>query len=395
MEYTLMNKDREVLSFETETKEGITLIKNESIIDESLLPPGFDGNIKNYIEKRRAPKHRKHIAKLLHQLNADNIDGYIKVCNAASLTDTFWVSSSDNPLTWNDVSLYRNAFDENIARVAIDGGDASFGSTSPELSVDGQYAKCWIRDNGKLSLLKRGDPFFGEREVFAEYYSSQIVNKICTQAVSYNIVKYHDKIATKCPIFTSEDKGFLPISRLYPSNYGTEAVTFLESIQQYDDGDNYRRMVIADALILNIDRHLGNFGYLIDNDALKPLQMAPVFDFNRAMLFNLTDDQFQREDMNNLFAQPCTDGGFVPNAKSVLTDEIRADLKNLQGFTFCRSDIANWPDSRLDKYEQFIDFQINQILGQTKVIIHDAPSIKRTTPKATAFKKTNSPELEK
>ena len=86
MRYTLMNKNREVLSFETNTEEsGITLIKNERVIDESLLPLGFDGNVKNYIEKRRAPKHRKHIAKLLHQLNADNIDGCIKVCNAASL----------------------------------------------------------------------------------------------------------------------------------------------------------------------------------------------------------------------------------------------------------------------------------------------------------------------
>ncbi len=120
-------------------------------------------------------------------------------------------------------------------------------------------------------------------------------------------------------------------------------------------------------------RHLGNFGYLFDNETLEPLQMAPVFDFNRAMLFNLTDDQFQRDDMDDLFAQPCTDGGFVPNAKSVLTDEIRAELKNLQGFTFQRSEVVNWSDARLNKYEAFIDSQINRILGQTKIIIHDAP----------------------
>lgn len=79
--------------------------------------------------------------------------------------------------------------------------------------------------------------------------------------------------------------------------------------------------------------------------------------------------------MDNLFARPCTDGGFVPNAKSVLTDEIRAELKNLRGFTFKRSGVVNWSDARLNKYEAFINSQINRILGQTKIIIHDAPML--------------------
>lgn len=365
MRYALMNKDECVLKFETfQTETGRTVVRNETVINPDMLPIGYKGNIKNYINKRKAPKHREHMAKLLIQLGAENIDGYIKVCAAPSLTDTFWIRNEDSPLTWNQVSLYRNEFDENIAKIALDGGDASISSTSPELSVNGQYAKCWVRENNELYLIKRGAQHYRQREVQAEYYASQIIEQICPSSVKYELVSYHDRIASKCPIFTDENKGFSPISNFYNPDNGTEPEDFLRVITQFDDGENYRRMVVSDALILNIDRHLGNFGFIIDNRTQCPVRMAPVFDFNRSMRFNLSHKQFAEEDLSLGFATPFTEGGFVENAKAMLTPEIISDLKNLRGFQFRKSGIEDWPDARLIKYEKFIEKQIDEILGQ-------------------------------
>lgn len=39
-------------------------------------------------------------------------------------------------------------------------------------------------------------------------------------------------------------------------------------------------MCLLDAIILNIDRHDGNFGYLVDNDKHTIVGMAPIFDNN-------------------------------------------------------------------------------------------------------------------
>lgn len=370
MRYTLMNKDECVLTFETaQTETGRTVVRNESVINQEMLPLSYKGNIKNYINKRKAPKYREHIAKLLIQLGAENIDGYIKVCNAASLTDTFWIRNEDLPLTWSEVSLFQNEFDENIAKIALDGGDASIGSTSPELSVNGQYAKCWIRENNKLYLIKRGSQHYRQREVQAEYYASQIIEILCRDSVKYELVSYHDRIASKCSIFTNEDMGFSSISNFFNSESGTEPEEFLRVITQFEDGENYRRMVVSDALILNIDRHLGNFGFLIDNTTQKPIRMAPVFDFNRSMRFNLSHKQFAEEDISLGFATPFTEGGFVENAREMLTPDIAADLKNLRGFKFRKSGIEDWQDDRLEKYEQFIERQIDEILGRTVVTI--------------------------
>ena len=134
--------------------------------------------------------------------------------------------------------------------------------------------------------------------------------------------------------------------------------------------DNFRRMMVLDALILNIDRHLGNFGLLTDNETLKPAGMAPVFDHNRSMLFNLDDERFMRQNMDCLIdIYPRLMGEFNLNANDMLTDTIRSDLKNLSGFEFQSHEKYNWPKARLDKYQQFIDRQIDRILNREKLFV--------------------------
>ena len=144
----------------------------------------------------------------------------------------------------------------------------------------------------------------------------------------------------------------------------------LAVIEKSGQGDRFRRMMVLDALILNIDRHLGNFGLLIDNDTLKPLGMAPVFDHNRSMLFNLDDERFMSQNMETLIdIYPRLMGEFNLNANDMLTDEIRNDLKNLSGFEFRLHDKFNWPKERLEKYQIFIDRQIDKILRREKLFV--------------------------
>lgn len=66
---------------------------------------------------------------------------------------------ADEELAWSDVSLYRNPFDDVIARIAFD-GTGMYGRenspASPEFATSGSFAKCWIREGEDISLLKRG-----------------------------------------------------------------------------------------------------------------------------------------------------------------------------------------------------------------------------------------------
>ncbi|MDO4756185.1 MAG: hypothetical protein Q4A54_07570 [Parabacteroides sp.] len=49
-------------------------------------------------------------------------------------------------------------------------------------------------------------------------------------------------------------------------------------------GDAYVDMMVFDSLIVNRDRHLGNFGMLIDNNTGSYLQPAPIFDNGYSLL---------------------------------------------------------------------------------------------------------------
>lgn len=370
MNYTLMNKNEEVVRFNTYRNEyGAVRAENVQILRRELLPPEYSGDLIRFIDKRKAPKHRKYIQSILKQLNAEDVEGFIKVSNAASLTDTFWVRNDGMPKCWDEVSLYQNDFDENIARIAFEGGSGTLSTTTPELSVDGNYAKCWIREGRNLYLLKRGSETYG-REVFAEYYASQLAEILCDYVVHYDITCHHGHLATKCRIFTSEETGFSQMMYHVENPYSVSPKEALSIIEKYGDGDNFRRMMVIDALILNIDRHLGNFGFLMNNRTVAPVGMAPIFDHNRSMLFNFNDEEFMKLDLNGLIdIYPRLVGEFNLNANDMLTDSIRSDLKNLTGFQFTLHGDFDWPKERINKYEQLINMQIDKILNRKKLFI--------------------------
>lgn len=90
----------------------------------------------------------------------DKTEGFIKITHAASINDTFWIKSEHENVSWEQISFYRNPFDETISKMAFEGMGLygiKMSETSPELSTDGSFRKCWMReDDGQIFLHKRG-----------------------------------------------------------------------------------------------------------------------------------------------------------------------------------------------------------------------------------------------
>jgi len=49
-------------------------------------------------------------------------------------------------------------------------------------------------------------------------------------------------------------------------------------------------MIVYDAIILNTDRHYGNFGLIIDNKTNKPISFAPLFDHGASLFVYAMDN---------------------------------------------------------------------------------------------------------
>ena len=141
MRYILMNKDEPWALFSCIQDE---FGEESAVLNEwytELRPLGLQ-SLTAWLEKRKAPKHRKHIEQLLEQYGCIGLEGFLRVTHALSLNDTFWVKEESETLGWDKVSLYRNEFDALIAQAAFSGviSVESLSSTSPEFGTDGYYA---------------------------------------------------------------------------------------------------------------------------------------------------------------------------------------------------------------------------------------------------------------
>lgn len=355
-----MNKDKIWLLFESSCDEFNETVFSEKEWFTDLRPHGYT-DLYSFLDGRKAPKHRKHIEKLLERYNCLDAEGFIRFTHALSLNDTFWIKEEDSPLSWKDVSLYTNEFNEIIAHAAFDGyeGDTDFSGTSPEFGTDGYYAKCWIRESGNIFLCKSGSSTF-VMEPVSEFLSSQVSEIICPDSVKYDLSFIHEKPVSKCRLFTDEKYGFVKTVKL--PDAGRTVSELLSFFENAGSGDSFRRMCIFDALILNVDRHFGNFGMIMDNDNMKILKAAPVFDNNRSLCFDLDDDQLKNTDWCIRKCRPVFGADFISTARGLLTDEIKNDLVNMQGFRFTQHSTIRTEQTRLDLLSDIVCTQIKRIL---------------------------------
>lgn len=368
-EYLLMNKDTPILAFfcwknefeETEVGAGQWLSELRPI----GLPADIGGGaLAAFLERRKAPKHRQHIQELLRRFGCEDLEGFLRVTHALSLNDTLWVKEAGAALAWVDVSLYQNEFDQLISEAAFDGvvSSTELSSTSPEFGTDGYFAKCWVREEQGIFLYKSGSALH-EIEPLSEYLACQLAAVLCPTAIPYDLDYYHGRLVSKCPLFTNERVGLAKAARVFGGEEKTipELLAYFASI---GSGDAFRRMCVLDAVILNPDRHYGNFGVLFDNDTMQVLGMAPVFDNNRALLPGLDDDQLREPAWHIRRCQSKLGRDFLTNARGLLTDEIRADLEGLREFQFSQHPGISASQPRLDALSAIVRERVRLILEE-------------------------------
>lgn len=359
--YTLMNQDIPILDFICRRNDFDEPEFSELQWHSVYRPIGYR-NLTSFLEKRKAPKHRKHIQQLLEQYGCEDLEGFLRITHGLSLNDTFWIREAASTLAWQDVSLYTNEFSEIISHAAFDGtiSETDLSSTSPEFGTDGRYAKCWVREADGIYLYKSGSAHY-EIEPLCEYLASQLSEVLCPGAVPYDMDFHHGKLACKCPLFTSERIGLAKAGAVFQGQEHTlpELLRFFASI---GSEDAFRRMCVLDAIILNTDRHYGNFGVLFDTITMEIRGMAPVFDQNRSLLPELDNDQLADPEKYLQLYHPRLGKDFVLTARALLTDTIRSDLEQLRAFTFQQHPTIHVEQERLDALSKIVQGQIQKIL---------------------------------
>lgn len=365
--YTLINKETPLCDFIIEGQGELEICK---ITREHQPLPFWCQDIDSWTANRSSAKHRAHVEKILEMCGGKTKSGFIALTHCLSLTDTLWVKTDRESVTWKDVNLYENNFDEVVSKLSFD-GNGLFGiqmsTTSPELTTDGAYDKCWLNEKDGIHLIKTGSE--GARntglEPYGEVLASQVFEKLC-KSVKYSLRKYDGHIVSDCKIFTSQEFGYRPISMFYKDKLTLPKL--LEIYRDFGCEDDFRRMVVADCITLNCDRHFGNFGFMVNNDTFERTVLNPCFDFNMAFV-PFAEEGFDfggpELDFDQYLSRrgPVIGSDYVAPAKAILTPQIKKCVEEIRETQLKVPCDQKFTEHRLSQMNMIKNVQCDRILG--------------------------------
>lgn len=375
-DYSLRLYDEELVKFRMERGESgldITILDvNEDKRD--LLPLDLEVSeegMKKWLRNRSIPSNRELVEDILSALDLeqDDLKGLVDVCFALSVNDSYWVVPDGFYGTFSKYNLYENRFNATLSLIAYAGYgtlDKKF-LTTPELTTGGMLRKAWkYKGEDGIWLYKSGTDGFANtgNEPYCEFYASQVAETMGLNAVHYDLERWCHILASKCRLFTDIDTSFVPIGRIVTEGGIDACIKYYKTL-----GDDFYQelasMLCFDTIILNEDRHYGNFGLLRDNHTGKIKAPAPVFDNGVSLLCYAMQDDFEKN-LQKYIDKRSNPYGYGNNyfdlAKRVMGPLQRKQIRRLIGFRFKESSISNLPTWRLRALEDMIQKRVRMLL---------------------------------
>ena len=264
------------------------------------LAPTPEG-IWNWLEIRSIPTNRRNAARICKELGfaLGDLEALYRASMGLSLNDSYWVVPRGFAGRFDDYNLYENPFSEVIGALAVAGevrGGRLTGNT-PELTTDGTLHKGWRIIDGDRVLYKGASDGFSPGEPLSEYIASLVARDLGLDAVAYGIDVWEGETCSTCVDFATKDVSYVPFAIATGFADLPGALWWCSSLGE-DCFESLCDMLVFDALVCNVDRHLTNFGVLRDNATGLPMRLAPIFDNGRALFPNVGEDdagQFQLE----------------------------------------------------------------------------------------------------
>lgn len=374
MVYTLKLYDTDLMTFELTQKplEGfscqIISLKEEN---KHLLPLGMtvDGDgVLSWLKSRVIPQNREFVDKILsvYGLTHNNISGIIQLCKGLSLNDSYWITDLNFNGKFTDYNLFKNSFYKALSLIAYTGHGSvkpNGFSSSPEFTTNGMLRKGWRKINGTVKLYKGGSSGAANtgNEPYSEFYAAQIAATMGLNHVPYTLSKWKGSLCCVCELFTDINHSFVPMWRFCKTTSIKEIAEYLQNMGE-DYFNAFSDMMIFDALIYNTDRHLNNFGLMVDNMTNRPYAFAPIFDnglslFNFAMADDFADLETYAMSRLSAFSVP-----FDEIAKEFISSRQKEQLHRLQTFKFIRHTRYNLPAARLKALTRFIQKRAKNLL---------------------------------
>ena len=307
MQVYLMNKNTEVMKLEFEEDKNlfskVIQIKNIEYAPLSIYKTYQDNNdilteVNKWFKGRNIPIWRDDLFYLLKKLNVKTADELLMKSYALSLSDQYWIKPCKSKLKYKDVNFFENDFGySDFLDITFSGSNIKkISLITPNNTTDGRLKKTWIIENNKRILVKGGYKD-NPSAPLNEYLASMICKYLGIKSVNYELGVINDKLVSKCEDFINENTELITAHSILKDklkgNYKETYEKYIKilEINGIDKArDNLEDMILLDYLIMNVDRHLNNFGIIRDANTLKWISVAPIFDSGEAMNLEMLDD---------------------------------------------------------------------------------------------------------
>ena len=190
--------------------------------------------------------------------------------------------------------------------------------STPNASTDGSFTKTWKYEEGEWWLYKLQPSAATKIEVEI----SRVLHEIGWDAAEYGFVgKYLKRVKTRN--FLQPKEFFEPYDsfRFFFDDPGDDEDVIYQNIASlgHEFEEAWKRILLADAVFVNTDRHMRNFGVIRSSETGKVLRLAPNFDNNQAYLANPSG--IYSDGMLKLYMKQADDRDYQ-NLK-VLSDELK------------------------------------------------------------------------
>lgn len=312
--YTLMSRDHEVLAFTYHARTG-TVTGIEPLGGIAWKPLGIGRRDKapnrydmaEWLRNRAIPGMRPNLPVALRDLAVRNAPALMFQSWGLSLSDPYWFRPDGAQATWAEVNYFDNGYEEAFGDLMLSGLSPSAGALakarekgavaqqpglgpaithSPDTATNGMLSKTWVRRDGTDYLIKGG---MGNenREPYNEKLATRLLGRLLEagEFVPYGLTERGGRAYSTCANMATANTELIPAQDVLTAFAVSEGRDghrgYLRALSELGvprAQELIDKMIVADHLMANFDRHTHNFGLLRDAETLDGYRVAPLFD---------------------------------------------------------------------------------------------------------------------
>lgn len=399
MKCILMNKNTPVMRVELDGRiNAITDIYEVYDINYAPLAIYNDNRYKSknllrslndWFKGRGIPSWRKDLERLLQRLDVKSPEELLNKAYALSLSDQYWLKEEGSVLEWDAINFFTNDFEYEAYLEASLDTSSTLATTkkmlySPNNTTDGMLQKGWIIQDGKRILVK-GTYTNSKEEPINEWLASRIAERLgfdyCDYSVSYSETT---GITSRCENFLNEDEEIISALDVFFSERKPNSMNdfdfYVQVLEKHNVPDvrrNVTGMVVLDYLMMNVDRHMKNFGVIRNVDTLEWVRTTPIFDSGQSMQCNeLTENLNFHRGICKFFTNGKKDfDKMLDTVGDELMDIPVEDLDGISDEYFemlkAYQNVLNMSDERLSKLVDGLEIRISKLTDKIDDLKND------------------------